>query len=171
MVIAVLAVVSIVVAPGVRAFLLPVPGAPFPDGPVMVLGGDAERAAHAAALVGEAGPTRPVWVVHESIEAWEAVGRGCDEPYVHCIRPEPVSTWGEAQEAVRLAERHGWDRLTVVTSAYHRTRVRLLMGRCLDVPVRVTGPDRWPVRRTVPLRLAAREVAATLVSAVIHHDC
>ena len=151
----------------VTGFVRPTQPAAFDDGPVLVLGGDPSRAAVAAALVPDPSPDRPVWLSY-SRAGWEAAGRSCDEPHVHCISPEPMSTWGETLAATELADEHGWEQLTVLTSAFHRTRSASLMERCLDVPVRVTGP---PADGTVRWSLARDEAAATLLSAMIYRDC
>lgn len=142
------------------------PDAPaaFDDGPVVVLGGNPERPAFAAELT--AGTDREV-VVSWAASGWHAAGRSCEEPQVTCIRPEPVSTWGEAQAVGRLAAERGWERVTVVTSGFHRARAGSVVRRCVSVPVVVTGPDG----PRVPVELAVREAGATVASAVLHRDC
>lgn len=151
----------------VTRYVTPTQPAPFADGPVLVLGGNPERAAFAAALVPEASADRPVWLSY-SRSGWERAGRSCDEDHVTCIAPEPVSTWGEAQAAAQLAAEQGWDQVTVVTSAFHRARSASLMRRCLDVPVVVTGP---PAPDPVSWELARQEALATVASAVLYRDC
>jgi uncharacterized SAM-binding protein YcdF (DUF218 family) len=58
---------------------------------------------------------------------------------VVCFAPSPETTRGEAEEIGRLARAHGWSRLVVVTSTPHVTRARLLVGRCYDGTLAVTG--------------------------------
>jgi uncharacterized SAM-binding protein YcdF (DUF218 family) len=47
------------------------------------------------------------------------------------VVPEPSTTRGEARVVARLAEQRGWQRLLVVTSAYHVPRARLIFRRAL----------------------------------------
>lgn len=153
----------------VRGFVHPVLEEPFADGPVMVLGGSSARVVTGQEVLPEATEVRPLILSHASIDYFEATRGACDSPHVRCIRPLPATTWGEAQEIARLARQEGWSSVTVVTDDFHVPRSRLLMRRCLDVPVRVTGTGTAP--DGVPLRLAVREAAAALVSYVIYHDC
>lgn len=162
--------VGVVVATGawfVTEYVTPTQAEPFADGPVLVLGGDPSRAAFAAELVPQASADRPVWLSYSRF-GWEAAGRACDEDHVTCIAPEVESTWGEVQAAAELAAEHGWEQVTVVTSAFHRARAGSLMRRCLDVPVRVSGP---PAAEPVGWSLARQEALATVVSAVVFRDC
>jgi uncharacterized SAM-binding protein YcdF (DUF218 family) len=64
---------------------------------------------------------------------------------VFCFTPDPDSTRGEAEELRRLASRHGWRRIDVVTSTYHVFRARILFRRCLDHRIAVVGarPSLW----------------------------
>jgi uncharacterized SAM-binding protein YcdF (DUF218 family) len=59
--------------------------------------------------------------------------------HVVCFMPSPPTTRGEAEAIARLARSHRWTRLVVVTSTYHVTRARLLMGRCDRGSVSVIG--------------------------------
>lgn len=62
------------------------------------------------------------------------------EPFkVICFRPDPYSTRGEAEEVARLARRHGWRSIVVVTSRYHVFRARMLFRRCFKGPLAVVG--------------------------------
>jgi hypothetical protein len=51
---------------------------------------------------------------------------------VECLRPDPLTTSGEAADVTSLAAERGWQRLVVVTSDYHVTRSRVLFSRCAD---------------------------------------
>jgi uncharacterized SAM-binding protein YcdF (DUF218 family) len=58
---------------------------------------------------------------------------------VVCFVPDPYSTRGEAETVERLARKHGWHSLVVVTSRYHVFRARVLFKRCFKGPLAVTG--------------------------------
>ncbi|HVN61747.1 MAG TPA: YdcF family protein [Gaiellaceae bacterium] len=58
---------------------------------------------------------------------------------VVCFRPDPYSTRGEAEAVARLARKHGWRSLVVVTSRYHVYRARILFKRCFKGHLAVTG--------------------------------
>ena len=64
---------------------------------------------------------------------------------VICFTPRPNSTRGEAKEVARLARRHGWRSIAVVTSTYHVFRARLLFRRCYPGRLAVVGarPAVW----------------------------
>lgn len=49
---------------------------------------------------------------------------------VLCPTPVTNNTRGEARTLGRLTRENGWRRIVVVTSTYHVTRARLLLGRC-----------------------------------------
>ncbi len=58
---------------------------------------------------------------------------------VICFVPDPYSTRGEAEGVARLARKHGWHSLVVVTSRYHVFRSRILFERCFKGRLAVTG--------------------------------
>lgn len=64
-------------------------------------------------------------------------------PYhVVCFTPEPGNTRGEAEAVARLATRHRWRSLALVTSRYHLFRAGLLLGRCFHGRVeKVPAPN------------------------------
>jgi uncharacterized SAM-binding protein YcdF (DUF218 family) len=70
---------------------------------------------------------------------------------VICFQAAPYSTRGEAETVSRLAKRDGWNRLVVVTSAYHVTRARMLFRRCYHGDLWTVGtsstllrlPEEW----------------------------
>jgi uncharacterized SAM-binding protein YcdF (DUF218 family) len=76
-----------------------------------------------------------------------AAARVCNNGYrdvtVTCFGPDPATTRGEAQQLRRLAARHGWHSVVVVTSKYHISRARLIVSRCFDGQVwMVAGTGR-----------------------------
>lgn len=146
------------------AVLDPVLDAPLPDGPVMVLGGFPERLDWTLAQLPAAGRDpadggRTLVVSANAARDYVARGGDCDRPAVRCVVPDPLTTRGEAEAAAALARAEGWDRLTVVTSAWHVRRVRLLFDACLaplGVTVVVVGVG---AARDVPVGRLPREIA------------
>lgn len=71
--------------------------------------------------------------------------RGGDRPAaaagVWCLRPNPVTTTGEALATAKLAETQGWSTLTVVTSRTHARRVHTIFARCSNLDVSVVPVD------------------------------
>jgi uncharacterized SAM-binding protein YcdF (DUF218 family) len=70
---------------------------------------------------------------------------------VICFEPVPFSTRGEARAIGRLAREHGWNRFVIVTSTFHITRARMLVGRCYRGRLWLVGtptpawrlPEEW----------------------------
>jgi uncharacterized SAM-binding protein YcdF (DUF218 family) len=60
---------------------------------------------------------------------------------VLCFDPKPYSTRGEARELARLARRHGWHEVDVVTSRYHVFRARMILRRCYHGGLAMIGAD------------------------------
>ena len=58
-----------------------------------------------------------------------------------CFNPSPETTRGEAEAIGRLAKEHGWNRIVLVTSTYHMSRARLLVGRCYSGTVEVAPAE------------------------------
>jgi hypothetical protein len=165
-----LAGIALVVGAAVlgRLFSSPPAGVPFPDGPIVVLGGGgSERLDTALELRGPS--TRPLVVSADAIERWEQQEGDCTDVDVICMLPDPESTLGEAQTVGRLAEQLGWSRVTVVTSDFHTTRSRLLFGRCVGVPVAVVPAPTSPHLGERVYRVV-RESAASVV-ALVRSDC
>lgn len=151
-----------------RLFTAPPAADPFPDGPIVVLGGGgSERLDTALAIRGTS--ERPLVVSADAIERWEREQGECTDPGVLCMLPEPESTLGEARTVGRLAEQLAWSRVTVVTSDFHTPRTRLLFSRCVDVPVTVVPAPTAPGFGERLYRVA-RESAASIV-ALVRNDC
>jgi uncharacterized SAM-binding protein YcdF (DUF218 family) len=49
---------------------------------------------------------------------------------VMCFIPSPRTTQGEARQIRAYAAEYGWKSIIVVTSSYHISRARLIVGRC-----------------------------------------
>jgi len=67
-----------------------------------------------------------------------------------CFNPVPASTQGEAEFVGRLARRHDWRSIAIVTITPQDTRARIRVGRCFSGHVyAVTAPPapsqtNWP---------------------------
>lgn len=88
---------------------------------------------------------------------------------VICFQPDPPTTRGEAEELGRLARQRHWTSVLVVTSTYHVSRARLIVGRCMPGTVRMVA---------VPSTLSAGDWAYQFLyqtggfaKALAHRDC
>ena len=135
-VVSLVAVVLVVLGLGTFwLFVWPSSDAPqVADAVVIFAGGRGERLAAAERLMA-AGLAPNLVIPNGTAPEWPAGNRACsqDLPYeVHCPRPDPDTTRGEARTIAGLAEEKGWTRVIVVTSSYQLSRARLLLGRCFD---------------------------------------
>jgi uncharacterized SAM-binding protein YcdF (DUF218 family) len=125
---------------------------------IFVLAGGGERVDYALDLARDGVATEVVFasVFVESEGVWAA--RPCnairptnipDEVVFECAEPDPATTRGEARLLRDLADDKGWETVVVVASTDQITRARLLIGRCWDGEVRLSGPSHdqpWPIR-------------------------
>lgn len=58
-----------------------------------------------------------------------------------CLRPEPVTTVGEARAVEALANREGWSSVTVVTNRPHARRAHTVFAQCTDLDLAVVPID------------------------------
>lgn len=87
---------------------------------------------------------------------------------VVCFRPRPYSTHGEANDIARLARRHGWRSLVVVTSRYHVTRARMLFRRCTEAEVSGAAASTSPAAMAMNLPF---EWGKFLWQLTVERDC
>lgn len=124
---------------------------------VLVLGGgQGERLTTAVALLPrlpDPAPTLLLSVPHGEplVTCGEVPGR--PEVAVRCLVPDPATTSGEAEQVATIAREEGWERVVVVTSDYHVTRTRMLVGRCGD---RLATDTRWLYVAAETQRLSPR---------------
>ena len=111
------------------------------DAVVVLSGGKTDRLPKGLALV--RARVAPTLVISDGLAAGypqaNRLCRGGRPFHVVCFRPDPYSTRGEAEGVARLARKHGWRSLVVVTSRYHVFRARLLFRRCFHGPLAVVG--------------------------------
>lgn len=59
---------------------------------------------------------------------------------VTCFFPVPTTTQGEARKIRELVAQHGWQSVMVVTSRYHVSRARFIIGRCYSGRLLMAAP-------------------------------
>jgi hypothetical protein len=80
-----------------------------------------------------------------------------------CFRANPYSTQGEAEAVARLARRHGWHSLAIVSSRFHLFRVRMLFRRCTNARLQLVPAhvEWWLWPTAIPSEWAKLGVALT----------
>lgn len=134
---------SLVIA--VPAWLLfPPQGTPVPSDAVMVIAGSSDGRHQVGAQLVEEGISQN-YVVSNPLGNKDRVGsahcRGADRPAAAveswCLRPEPVTTTGEALTMGELAAAQGWTTATVVTNRTHARRVSTMFEQCTNLDATV----------------------------------
>jgi uncharacterized SAM-binding protein YcdF (DUF218 family) len=87
---------------------------------------------------------------------------------VICFEPTPYSTRGESRAIAQLAARHGWTRVVVVTSTFHVTRAKLLIGRCYHGRLWLVGTSSPLLRQPQEW---ATETGKLLVQLIAQRGC
>ena len=149
-------------------FMVPRDDVPRDPDAVVVLGGAGEeRAQRGIALAAR----YDAQLVLSSNARFYAAAQGtvCDRDAI-CFEPVPENTVGEARNVAELAERHGWDHVTVATSDFHTSRTRFLFRQCLGDDVTVVGASREDRPRLVP-QLLLREAVGVLAGATVERAC
>jgi uncharacterized SAM-binding protein YcdF (DUF218 family) len=111
------------------------------DAVVVLSGGRSDRLPKGLKLVQD-GVARTLVISDGRALGYPQANRLCrgGQPFkVLCFVPDPYSTRGEAESVARLARKHGWRSLVVVTSRYHVFRSRILFKRCFHGPLAVVG--------------------------------
>ena len=126
-----------------RFFIWPKTDTPRPSDAIVILGPGlhGERLAGGLRLMRQ-GLGRVLVISKARNREWTAADQLCAEQTsfrVVCFFAKPYTTRGEAETIARLANRHGWRSLIVVTSTYHVTRARLWNGRCHRGRLEVVG--------------------------------
>ena len=128
-----------------------------PADAIIVLGGEHDgREDYGIALArqGWAGTV----VLSDPYDDWDPVMKRVCRPVgnvdVMCLRPDPLTTRGEAMMMRAMARERGWSRIIVVSWRYHLPRARLVFKQCfsstagsaimVDVPRRYQySPVEW----------------------------
>jgi uncharacterized SAM-binding protein YcdF (DUF218 family) len=128
------------------------------DAVIMLGGAASERLPVALRMQGELGA--PVLVLSHTDSLGNAAADDiCNSaafprPGLVCFRPSGMDTRSEARIIADLADANGWTSVTVVTSSYHVTRARRLIGQCTTADVQMVAshpalsPGQW-LRRFV----------------------
>ena len=113
------------------------------DAVVVLSGGRVDRLPKGLSLV-QAGVAPTLVISDGRAEGYpqaNALCRGGQTFHVVCFKPDPYSTRGEAEGVGRLARKHGWRSIVVVTSRYHVFRSRVLFSRCFSGKLAVVGSN------------------------------
>lgn len=139
----------VVVATGWAAVTHAMVQTPRVDGPGRVdavlvlggLGGDARSQAAMAMIEDHLTRNLVFSVPHGTSDhlAKQVCGAPPSGVTVRCFRPDPATTRGEAREIGQLAQANGWRSIAVVTSTYHISRSRLIVGRCFTGDIRMVN--------------------------------
>lgn len=139
----------ILAAAGFPAWIFFPPGTPAqPADVVMVIAGESDGRHQLGAELIEAGAA-PNFVVSNPSGIRDRVGtahcRGARRPAAAvetwCLKPEPVTTTGEALTMGKLAEEQNWESATMVTNRPHARRVGAMFRHCTSLEVSVVYVD------------------------------
>lgn len=122
---------------------------------VVILGGRLDRLPPGLALAGDL--DAPLVLSSSAVTYAARFGVQCEDVAV-CFRPVPETTAGEAANLRGLADRQGWEHLTVITSEFHAARARVLFRQCFDreaVSV-ISVPSQQPPHRWIISRVRER---------------
>ena len=149
-------------------FMIPTDDVPRDPDAVVVLGGAGEERARLGIELAERHGAQLVLSSNARFFA-AAEGVACERDAI-CFEPVPENTVGEARNVAELAERYGWEHVTVATSDFHTSRTRLLFRQCLGDRVTVVGASREDRPRIAP-RLLLREAAGVIAGATFERAC
>ena len=149
-------------------FMIPTDDVPRDPDAVVVLGGAGDERARLGIELAERYGAQLVLSSNARFFA-AAEGATCDRDAI-CFEPVPENTVGEARNVAELAERYGWEHVTVATSDFHTSRTRFLFRQCLGDRVTVVGASRDDRPRIAP-RLLLREAAGVIAGATFERAC
>jgi len=162
-----MATLIIFVAATLRLFVWPARGMPSHVSAIVMLAGPGDRLKLALQLARD---RRAQYLVVS--RGHEGYGGPCPRPVpkvrLICFEPSPASTRGEAEYVGRLARRHHWHSVALVTNTMQNSRARQRVERCFAGPVYVMTVGlpwtSWPGQ-------IAYEWAATLKMMVWQRSC
>jgi uncharacterized SAM-binding protein YcdF (DUF218 family) len=164
---------SVVVVTNAGLFLFPRTHTPAKaDAVVVFRGGRGERLNTALRLM-EAKVAAHLIIPNGTVASWPQANRLCRGRHsftVSCPDPEVENTRGEARAIAGVARDKGWRSLVLVTSTYHVTRARLLLGRCFDgrLDAVKAGPGLTPGRY---LARVSHEWAGLAEAELVNRGC
>ena len=142
------------------------------DAVAVFVGGRGERLDTALRLL-HAGLADNLVLPNGTVPTWPQANRLCRGKHdfkVYCPSPDPDSTRGEAHAIASIAHEQQWGRVIAVTSLYHVTRARMLLGRCFDGSIETVragpglGVGRYAYR-------VAHEWAGVLEASTVSRTC
>lgn len=144
---------------------------------IIALGGEHDGREDYALDLARAG-WAPAVVLSNPYDAGDPVmARVCREVpdiEVRCVRPDPLTTRGEAILMRRLADQHGWSNIMVVSWRYHLPRARLIFRQCFSAEpgsaVMVAVPRRYRFS-VLGWELVFAYQWAGLAKAVVQGEC
>lgn len=132
-----------------RLFIWPEQGMPSRVDAIVMMNGSGDRLDTVLNLGWE--HRAPVLVISRGSPYWghaSICAPKIPQVTVICFDPNPATTQGEAEFAGRLARRHHWHSIALVTTTPQDTRARLRLERCFSGEVYVvTAPlpaQDWP---------------------------
>jgi uncharacterized SAM-binding protein YcdF (DUF218 family) len=165
-VIAVLLTVGGLVALGSWLFYFVGTNHPHRADAIVVLAGDPRRAATGVRLLHQ-GVAR---VLDLSLDAssGEKVAALCNDRRISCFHASSDSTRGEARTVARLARRHDWHSIVIVSSRFHLRRAQMLFRRCTNAQLQFVPAhtSRWEYIRNLPF-----ETGKLLVQLTVERGC
>lgn len=133
----------IVVAVGSWQWLIqPTLDEPTSADAVVVFAGEQSSRLETAIELLDRGVATALVLPNGNAPGWDVANAMCAQPQsfdVYCFTPGTDDSWGEARGIGRLADDNGWTELVAVTSTYHASRARVLLGRCTEAEVAVVA--------------------------------
>jgi uncharacterized SAM-binding protein YcdF (DUF218 family) len=167
LVLAGVALLGVVAATALVSFLVPRDDPVSAPDAVVVLGGATPERAQLGIELHERFDV-PLVVSSSSRRYAREQGYPC--PPAICILTDPETTVGEAQATAALAETHGWERVTIVTTEFHTSRARMLFRQCLGDRVSVVGAE-LPGNRNTGRRRWVNEAVGVLAGSTVARAC
>jgi len=89
----------------------------------------------------------------------------CRARRVLCFHASPFSTRGEAETFSRIARRHGWSSIIIVSSRFHLRRAHMLFRRCTNAALQIVPSKTgfWQFLANIPLELGKLLVQLTVI--------
>lgn len=135
---------------------------------IVVLGGLGDRAPYGVKLARE---DRASYLVFSKGLNWIPPGictQHVGTAKVVCFQPDPDTTQGEAEGTARLAKRHDWRSIVLVTTRDQAWRAKLWFGRCFSGQIyNSTAPLSWYKLPTA----IVYEWGATIKAEVFDRSC
>jgi hypothetical protein len=130
---------------------------------IVVLAGDPRRPATGVRLLHEG--VAPVLELSLDPKANAKIAALCGDRGISCFHASADSTRGEARTVARLARRHDWQSIVIVSSRYHLRRARMLFRRCTGAQLQIVPAhtSRWEYLRNLPFETSKLLVQLTVV--------